>query len=374
MQRAMLTSLLFLACGTWSRAALARGEGADPVPPAGGDAKPAGDAAAAPATHQPATPVTPDAAPPDSLPASPPAPSVTIKQGMLFIQVNLEASVDSTLVNMAGSNLNRPFKPFSIAPDISYGLTPDLTISLITSTTATNGFRGAQGYGLCVSQTDAAGANCLNDANKRVFRDVGLEGVYSLVKGPFAVGANAGVLARDLSEMVVDAKVGIKSKYTINKRFYALFNPSVWIGLTKRDDVSVSGRGAAIGGSGNDYLWLPVSLWAKATPDLLFGFGTGFKAPLDGPDTKATVTINGTAMPGTTVNLFKPGEQWTVPVGVIAQYTINPHIAIGASFVFGKLFGASGVAGIASPDTSHTVQLPTGADYRTIHLWLNYSM
>src|SRR6185369_5969237 len=94
---------------------------------------------------------------------------------------------------------------------------------------------------------------------------------------------------------------------------------------------------------------------AKATPDLLFGFGTGFKAPLDGPDTKATVTINGTAMPGTTVNLFKPKEQWTVPAGVIAQYTINPHFAVGATFVFGKLFGATGVAGVASPDTSHTV-------------------
>jgi hypothetical protein len=75
-------------------------------------------------------------------------------------------------------------------------------------------------------------------------------------------------------------------------------------------------------------------------------------------------------------NLNRPFKPFSIAsdVGVLAQYTIISHIAVGATFVFGKLFGATGVTGVASPDASHTVQLATGADFRTVQLWLNYSM
>ena len=54
-----------------------------------------------------------------------------------------------------------------------------------------------------------------------------------------------------------------------------------------------------------------------------------------------------------------------MPLGVNAVVTINPAIAVGAAFTFGKLVGA--------PALSDATPSQTGADFRAIHVWLNYS-
>jgi len=305
-----LTGLFLFGCvSLLSTTSFADGDKpADPAaPPAGGDAAamPAGGAATSPSVTEGAAPA------PEAAPA--PQPSVTLKQGGVMIQTNVEV----------GLNNSAAAKPVSIAPDISYGVTPELTASLVTSTAAITGFRGAAGGGICVTGTDNGCGTAL--------ADIGLEGTYSLMKGPMALGANAGFLFLAPLEdgRVYDAKIGVKGKYTAGK-VIVTFNPSVWIGLNSRD-------------MGNkDQLWIPVGLGFKATPELTAGIGTGFKSN----------------------DISNLGDTWTIPIGVNATYALNKQMAVGGAFTFGKIAGA----GVLSD------AMKTGVDFRALHFWFNYSM
>lgn len=243
--------------------------------------------------------------------APPPPPaggSVTLKKGKINIQANIEVNLSKEQVG----------KPISIAPDISYGATDDLTLTLAHSNAALNGFRGGTGFGVCVTGEE-------NGCGKP-YTAVGLEALYSLVKGPMALGVNVGALGLSRGDMLnhFDAKVGFKGKYTAGKVSVA-FAPSAWIGLNKRDEGNA------------DLLWIPVGVGVKATPELVVGAATGLKTP------------------------FKEmADNWTVPIGVSANYAINPQVGVGGSFVFGTILGAEG----KNP----------GIDSRALHLWLNYAM
>jgi hypothetical protein len=269
------------------------------------DEQPVGDSGAPPAgpavVEQPTTP--------------PPKPtSMTLKQGAVFVQVNAEMSMSKDKV----------LEPLSLAPDISYGVNDDLTVSLIHSTAAFTGFRGGSGLGLCVTGTDGGCAN--------VYNNVGAEGLYSLLKGNFAVAAKAGVLTEFVdvameSKTFLQAKVGANTRYTMGNVFVQ-FNPAVWIPLNETD-------------ANKPQIWLPVALWVKVMPPLSLFAASGLK--------------------GATSNAMDAGfgDLYTINLGGGAQYTINKAVAVGGSFIFGTMFGA--------PDT-------TGPDSRAVHLWLNYSM
>ena len=210
-------------------------------------------------------------------------------------------------------------EPTSIAPDLHYGATDDLTVSLVHSTFATTGFRGNAGRGVCITGGEHG---CPN-----VYDNVGVEGLYSLVRGPFALAANAGVHAWSLDAGHHAAKLGLKLRYKTGAVTIASA-PSIFVALTERDD-DVAAQ--------PDRLWLPVTAAYAVTPAASVGVGTGLKGPLDG---------------------F--GDRHEVALGAFATYTISPALALGGSWVHGKIIG--GDAAVA-PGTS-------GLDFRAIHLWV----
>jgi hypothetical protein len=241
---------------------------------------------------------------------------LTLQPGALFVQLDLELNVAKDAVG----------KPFSIAPDASYGVTKDLTLSLIHSTFGTTGFRGGTGMGFCVTGS--------SHACPHLYNNVGGEALYSLAEGDAPIAAVVGLYSLNLDQSFVDLKLGLKTKF-IAGAFALLFNPSIYFGLDHREAMTRN----------LDQLYLPVGLTYKVSQPLTVGVGSGIKGPAN--------------------DFTSFGKAWSVPLGVNAVVTINPTIAVGAAFTFGKLVGA--------PALSDANPSQTGEDFRAIHVWLNYT-
>jgi hypothetical protein len=70
----------------------------------------------------------------------------------------------------------------------------------------------------------------------------------------------------------------------------------------------------------------------------------------------------GSGIKGPVKDFSRFGDSFVVPFGVNAVVTLDPTFAVGGSFTFGKLVGGTALADAA-----------TGADYRGIHVWINYT-
>jgi hypothetical protein len=213
-------------------------------------------------------------------------------------------------------------EPVALAPDVAYGVTRDLTVSLVHSKFAVTGFRAVTGGGFCLGG-DAACPHVYNNA--------GAEALYSLRRGPFAVAAIGGAHAMDFDAGFVDAKLGLRARYA-HGRASLLASPSVLIALTERTDAMGARRN-------KDLLYVPVLASYKLIDPLAIGIGSGVKG-----------------------SLTQLGSTWEVPLGVVASYAVDPSITIGASFVFGKLIGGADDPAMGPP--------ATGADFRGTQLWV----
>lgn len=232
---------------------------------------------------------------------------VTLGAGKLNLTLTFEPSLSR----------DSAFKPFSIAPDLAYGVTSRLTLSLVTSGAAVTGFRGAAGNGLCLSGSDGA---C-----PHVARNVGAEGMYSLVAGPVAAAAVAGLHVTSITDpTAVKIKVGAKARAT-SGIFTATFNPSIFVAANERT-------------KSKDALYLPVAASVKVVPALALGLGSGLKI----------------------MDLGKAGDTYQIPVGAFAQAQITKQLGAGASFVFGNVKGGS-----ATKD---------GLDGRFLQIWASYTL
>lgn len=250
---------------------------------------------------------------PAPAPPPPPPPGLTLAQGKLNLAVNLEVEMTSDKVG----------KPVSISPDVSYGVTRDLTVALVHSRYATTGFRAAVGGGLCVTGEDNG---CVQPYN-----NVGAEAWQNVARGPLAAAVGGGVHALNLDAGFYAVKLGAKARYTVDKLAFH-FLPSVFVAVTERED-----------DAGNrlqkDTIWLPVQATYKATPALTVGLGSGIKGPLSG---------------------F--GDAWQIPLGCMALYAIDPATTVGASWVFGQVLGGA----TNPPDPAPPVK---GFDFRGLQVW-----
>lgn len=232
-------------------------------------------------------------------------PGVTLDAGKLNVAVNAEINTSSGKVA----------KPLSLAPDVSYGVSDDLTVSLVHSTFATTGFRGQAGRGLCLRSTD--------DGCTALYNNVGGEALYALAKGPFSAAANVGFHALNIDAGFYAAKVGAKVKYTAGQLVFSS-QPSLFLGVTDRD-------------KGNkESLFVPVLGQFKVSPQFLLGLGTGIKGPI-----------------------WRFSNNWEVSLGASAVYNMSPALSLGASWTFGKLLGGADA---------------TGVDYRAVHVWGSYTL
>jgi hypothetical protein len=242
------------------------------------------------------------------VPPTPRPPSVTLRQGVIAAHLAFEASVSEDNV----------LAPASVAPDLSYGVTDWFTVAVVHSGSALTGFRGSAGWGVCVTGTDA---NCRSH-----YASGGVEGLLALTRGSAALAFNAGVLWTSMEPTVhTDLKLGFKLRLS-DGNVFALVSPSVWLALDDRFDRVVPHE---------HQLWLPISVWVKPVPPLALGVGTGVKGP---------------------VKSF--AERMSIPLGALLQYTFDPRISVGTSFVFGKLLGGCDL-------------MDPGIGARAVQVWIN---
>jgi hypothetical protein len=237
-----------------------------------------------------------------------PPPGLTLGAGAVLVSTSLEVSLAK------GS----PVAPASFAPDVSAGITDDLTLSLVTSASAMTGFRGSAGFGFCF--TGELDGKC-----RKPVSGGGAELLYSLSRGSFASAANAGILATTIDPVHTDLKLGFKTKLTVAQT-YALFSPSVWIALDDRTDPMLPHE---------HQVFAPFSLWQKLVPAFAVGVGTGIKGPV-----------------------ARFSSRWAVPLGIAAQINVDQRASVGASFVFGRVLAGSEV-------------MDPGLDARVFQLWLS---
>jgi hypothetical protein len=256
---------------------------------------------------------TPTVAAAVTIEPAPPRPGVTLVQGAVLVAMTLEMSLSADTAGV----------PASLAPDISGGITDDLTLSYVSSGSAMTGFRGGAGAGFCFTG-DGPGKCAASYAGG------GVEALYSLSRGTFASAANAGLLLTAVDPLHLDFKAGFKTKLALGATTSIVFNPSVWLALNDRN-VPMTPH--------ESQLLLPIGIVQKVTPKLSFGAGTGVRGPLN-----------------------DLGSRYAIPAGVLVQYALDPHVTFGSSFVFGRIAGGSGVM---NPDP--------GVDSRALQMWLNVS-
>lgn len=247
-------------------------------------------------------------------PAKPAPPGLTLPGGGVSVSATLE--VEATAAK-AG-------KPISLAPDVSYGVTPELTLSLVHSTFGVTGFRGGAGRGVCLTGEDRGCA--------KVYNNVGAEALYGLARGPFALALNAGVHATNLDAGFYAAKAGLRLRWMSGALSLAS-SPAVLIALTHRDDTPKN----------VDQLFVPVVVSYRPVKPLTLGLGSGVKGPIDG---------------------F--GDAWEVSLGFLGGFSLSRQLSLGTSLVFGKALGGA-------EDPPAPAPAATGQRYRAFQLWLTWN-
>ena len=206
------------------------------------------------------------------------APPLILPKGKLgiFVGIDLNLSADAVA------------KPFSITPDIWYGVMPKLEVGIVHSGYGTSGFWWAGlGRGLCLAGEENGCA--------KVYDNIGVDAHYLLVEGGVDLAADVGVLINSFDPMLLTLKAGVKGRKMMGKLAIG-FNPNIWIGLTERD-------------FNKEILNIPVDVHFMLSPKLGLGLQTGISGPLDG---------------------F--GDAFNVPVSVGAMFSVTPAIMAGASF------------------------------------------
>jgi hypothetical protein len=242
-----------------------------------------GGAAVAQAEEPPPPP--PEEAPP----AGPVGERVVLPGKRLYARASIEINLSS------GS----AFDPFSIAPDVFYGVTPDFTVGLVHSSVAGTGFIGGVGSSLCFGGCD-------------VYNGLGFDGRYHLKGGNLAVAGNFGLYVGALDPFQLAVKLGAVGRYrpSPSSKLAVDFAPSLFIGVTEREP-------AVMGAEGNkEVLVIPATVLYTAAPRIVAMVQTGLILPF-----------------------ASAGDLYSVPLSIGGSYQVNKQISVEAAFTLLALLG-----------------------------------
>ncbi|MBA3393818.1 MAG: hypothetical protein H0T89_14315 [Deltaproteobacteria bacterium] len=202
--------------------------------------------------------------------------------------------------------------PTSLAPDLSLGITDEVTLSVLHSTFGRTGFRGSAGAGLCV--TDACGPT---------YDNAGAEAYVGMTDGTFALAANGGIHATSFDQAHYAAKLGARMRLRAGPLSLVTL-PSIAVAISHRDEQS-------------DRLFVPINASVPVGGGVSVGVITGFKAPLD-----------------------ELAARYELAAGAFVQYVASPSVAFAASWVHGSLIGGED----ALPAETN------GVDIRALQIWI----
>ena len=216
-----------------------------------------------------------------------------------FVEVNLSKS-------LAG-------KPISLSPDGWYGVTDDVTVGLVHSSVGATGFLGGAGDSLCLTGTKNGCA--------KFYNDVGIDVRYRL-KTPLAF--DGGLYVRNFDPFQLALKLGIAGRWRFAGKGIIEVQPSLAIGLTKRDGnpppMGTMGSGGPLN---QEVLSLPITVGYEVVDKLELALQTGVQTP------------------------FKhAGDGYRIPLSIAGRYQITPHVGLGLAFTLPALAGGGPLTGV----------------------------
>lgn len=221
-------------------------------------------------------------------------------------------------------------KPLSLAPDIWYGITDDITVGLVHSGVGAEGFLVAKGDSLCLAGSSGGCA--------KVYNELGADLRYRL-QTPLSL--DAGIYLPSLSPFLAQLKVGLDGRWRFlpDRKLAVEVQPSVFIGLNKRSDsTTMVGMTTVTVSGNNDYLFIPI---------------TGSYQVIDNLDVALQV--------GLATHIEHIGDAYTVPISVAGRYAVNKQLSLGLAVSFPRIIAKHAMGEGA-------------VDFRTIMLGGSYAL
>ena len=232
------------------------------------------------------------------------------KRALVHVLVEMNLSADAA------------FKPFSIAPDLWYGVSDKLTVGLVHSFLAQTGIMGGFGSSLCL----AGAANGCDG----VYGNVGVDARYQIKDGGFSVAVDTGLFVQDFDPFQLAGKLGIIGRWrpSPTSKLAVDIAPNLFFGLTEREGAQAN----------KEVLTMPATLMYGVTPKVAAAFQVGLVLPFE-----------------------QAGDNYFVPVSVGGNYMLNKRASVDAAFTFLHLAGGGNVGA-------------TGADSRTFTIGGGYAL
>jgi len=272
-------------------------------------------------TENPVTSPTATNAPP--APAGEGIDQMVLPKGRLLLDAFAEINLSSGAV----------FKPFSITPDLWYGLTPDVTFGLFHSTLGTIGFMGGVGDSLCLTGTGTGGC-------PHVYNNVAFLLRYGLKKGTSPMAFDGGVVINSFDPFQLALKLGLSGRIEKGKVAFE-FLPNILFGLTNREPAA--GMGVVVV-TNKEVLSIPLSVLYKATPKVALQLQTGAFIPLE-----------------------STGDGYFIPLTIGGHYGVNESLNLTLAFSLPLLVGGNAfkpVMGVGADQTGFNSRtLTLGATY-----------
>jgi len=193
------------------------------------------------------------------------------------------------------------FHAVSISPDLWYGVTDDLTLGLVHSTTGATGFIGGIEDSICIGQ-----------ACEHVYPDVGLDARYRLAR-PLAL--DVGLYALDTNPFQLAVKLGIAGRWAWGKLSLES-QLSLFIGLTNREPAPEMPPPTVPPGVNTEELLLPITVAYLVVP-----------------------RVDIALQPGLVLPFTQTGSTWAIPLSLAVRFAATPRFGIGLAFSFLDLIG-----------------------------------
>lgn len=246
---------------------------------------------------------------------------VVLPKGGILVYAPLEINLsdEPDMAGMGGGG-GGPFEPTSLAPDVWYGVTPELSAGLVHSTLGTTGFHGIGGGGILGNQGAGICFTGEDGGCPKFYNNVGLDARYLFMPadgGPLEIAAEGGLFANTLDPFALALKAGIVGVYRLEGMpLHLQFEPNLFIGLTERD-------------FNKTVINLPVSAHYMLNEQLSLMAQTGIRGPVE-------------EVGGGMLSLGF-GDLFRIPLTVGGSYGVNENLHVFGAFTLLALIGGDAV-------------------------------
>jgi hypothetical protein len=232
---------------------------------------------------------------------------MTLPGGKFFVQGFAEVSLSK----------DAAFEPFSIAPDLWYGVSDLITVGLLHSARASTGLYGGVGNGLCLTGEEGG---CPD-----VYGNIGIDGRYHFYRGSgITLSAEGGLFAGPFDPFTAALKLGVVGRWQSGSLAVDLA-PNVFVGLSEREPEE--GVDVAIGTNNKETLHLPLTALYLLSTQIGLAFQLGAVVPVE-----------------------DAGELYTFGVSIGGQYMLSSRMMIDAAFSLPLLLKGDAYEGIDAFD------------------------